>query len=127
MDAAVKLPGAGGANADFALITLRVSAVSVFMLTLLPSWNEGREVLKVKRNAVIALCVGGLVANGLGWYLMNFSFTSILESQAVPISSTTPLFSAVAGFALFHEKLNAKSVLGAIVIVFGIFLIFLFK
>ena len=56
---------------------------------------------------------------------MNYSFISIVESQAVPISSTTPLFSAFAGFALFKEKMTANNVLGAAIIVGGIILIFL--
>ncbi len=64
------------------------------------------------------------MANGLGWLLMSYSFLNIVEAQAVPISSTTPLFTAVAGFLLFHEKVTAKTVLGAVVIVFGVFLIF---
>ena len=125
MDVAVTLPGVNGSDADFALITLRVSAIAVLMLALLPVLNKDRSLLKVSRNSVIALCVGGLVANGLGWFLMNISFVNIFESQAVPISSTTPLFSAMAGFAIFHEKLTSHSVLGAAAIVLGIFLIFI--
>jgi DME family drug/metabolite transporter len=125
MDVAVKLPGVNGSGADFALITLRVSAIAVLMLALLPVLNKDRSLLKVSRNSVIALCVGGLVANGIGWFLMNISFVNIFESQAVPISSTTPLFSAMAGFVIFHEKFTVNSVLGAAAIVLGIFLIFL--
>ena len=126
MDVAVRLPGATGADANFALITLRVAAISVLMLALVPVLkNRDRDFLRVNRNSLIALCLGGLVANGLGWFLMNISFQNILEAQAVPISSTTPLFSALAGFALFHERLTSKSVAGAIAIVFGVFLIFM--
>jgi drug/metabolite transporter (DMT)-like permease len=69
--------------------------------------------------------VGGLVANAVGWLLMNYSFLSIPESQAVPISSTTPLFSAFAGFVLFHEKATVERVLGAVVVVVGVALIFI--
>jgi len=35
------------------------------------------------------------------------------------------LFSTIAGFALFHEKMTANNTIGAIVIVAGIFLIFM--
>ncbi|MBT0160356.1 EamA family transporter [Candidatus Bathyarchaeota archaeon A05DMB-2] len=45
---------------------------------------------------------------------------------AVPISSTTPLFTEVVGFLFSHKKVTAETVLGAVVIVFGVFLIFLF-
>jgi drug/metabolite transporter (DMT)-like permease len=125
MDVAVKMPGANTADANFALITLRVAAISVLLLTLLPAISRGKAFPQIKRNAVIELCVGGLIANGIGWYLMNTSFLNIAEAQAVPISSTTPLFSAIAGFVLFHERFTYRSITGAIVIVLGVFLIFL--
>ena len=125
MDVAVTFPGVNGIDANFAIVTMRIAAMSVFMLALSPILDRDRGFLKIKRSTLIELCVGGLVANGIGWLLMSYSFLNILESQAVPISSATPLFSAVAGFALFHEKVTAKNALGAVVIVFGIFLIFL--
>jgi DME family drug/metabolite transporter len=125
MDVAVTFPGVNGIDANFAIVTMRIAVMSVFMLALSPILDRDRGFLKIKRSTLIELCVGGLVANGVGWLLMSYSFLNILESQAVPISSATPLFSAVAGFALFHEKVTAKTALGAIVIVFGIFLIFL--
>ena len=56
---------------------------------------------------------------------MNFSFMNIVESQAMPISSTTPLFSALAGFMLFKERLTPNSVIGAAIIVVGVVLILL--
>ena len=71
------------------------------------------------------LCIGGLVANGLGWLLMNYSFLNIAESQAVPISSTTPLFSAIAGFAFFREKMTRNNIMGAVLVVVGTVLIFI--
>ena len=66
-----------------------------------------------------------MVANALGWVLMNYSLLNVVASQAVPISSTTPLFAALAGFMLFHEKLTKNNTLGAVLIVAGIALIFI--
>jgi drug/metabolite transporter (DMT)-like permease len=125
MDVAVTVPSVNSIDANYAIITTRIAAMAVFMLALAPVLDRDRGFLKMKRSTLIELCVGGLVANGVGWLLMNYSFLNILEAQAVPISSTTPLFSAVAGFALFHEKVTANNTLGAIVIVAGIFLIFM--
>jgi drug/metabolite transporter (DMT)-like permease len=56
---------------------------------------------------------------------MNFSFMNIVESQAVPISSKTPLFSALAGFMIFKERLTLNRAIGASIIVVGVVLIFL--
>ncbi|HEX9261734.1 MAG TPA: EamA family transporter [Candidatus Bathyarchaeia archaeon] len=48
---------------------------------------------------------------------MNYSFLNMAETQAVPISSTTPLFSAFAGFAFFREKITRNNMLGAFLVV----------
>jgi DME family drug/metabolite transporter len=124
MDVAVTMPGVNGIDANYAVVTTRIAAMAVFMLALSPVLDRDHGFLKMKRSTLIELCVGGLVANGVGWLLMNYSFLNVLEAQAVPISSTTPLFSTIAGFALFQEKMTANNTLGAIVIVAGIFLIF---
>jgi transporter family protein len=71
------------------------------------------------------LLVGGIIAVGLGWFLLTLSFSYIPESQAVPISSTTPLFSTLSGIVFLREKVTAKVAIGSIIIVFGTFLIFL--
>jgi DME family drug/metabolite transporter len=125
MNVAVTVTSMNSLDVNYAVVTTRIAVIAVFMLALSPVLDRSRGFLKVKRSTLIELCVGGLVANGVGWLLMNYSFLNILEAQAVPISSTTPLFSAIAGFALFHEKMAVSNTLGAIVIVAGIFLIFI--
>jgi drug/metabolite transporter (DMT)-like permease len=124
MNVAVTVTNVSSIDANYAVVTTRIAAIAVFMLALSPVLDRERAFLKAKRSTLIELCVGGLVANAVGWLLMNYSFLNILEAQAVPISSTTPLFSAIAGFALFHEKMTVSNTLGAIVVVAGIFLIF---
>jgi len=76
------------------------------------------------RNAALLLG-GGTIAIGVGWFFLTFSFLLIPESQAVPISSTTPLFSTLAGVAFLHEKATAKIVLGSVLVVAGIFMVFM--
>ncbi len=125
MDVAVTMPGVDGLAANYAVLTTRIGAIAVFLLMLAPLLDRKRAFLKMKRKTVIQLCIGGLVANAVGWLLMNYSFLNILEAQAVPISSTTPLFSAFAGFALFKEKFSLNHLLGAVVIVVGVVLIFI--
>lgn len=125
MDVAVSMPGVNSLDANYAMITTRIASMALFLLLLAPVLDKGRGFLKMKRSTVIELCVGGLVANGIGWLLMNYSFLNLAEAQAVPISSTTPLFSAIAGFALFHEKITRNNTTGAVLIVAGIFLLFI--
>jgi drug/metabolite transporter (DMT)-like permease len=123
MDVAVSSVTSFAAN--YAIVTLRIASVALFFVLLAPFLDRSHGFLKMKRSTVIGLCVGGLVANGVGWLLMNYSFLNIPLTQATPISSTSPLFAAVAGFMLFHEKMTTKTVLGAIAIVAGIALIFI--
>jgi len=124
MDVAVSMPGVSSLDANYAIITARIASMALFLLLLAPVLDKTHGFLKVKRSTLIELCVGGLVANGVGWLLMNYSFLNLAEAQAVPISSTTPLFSAIAGFALLHEKITRNNTIGAVLIVAGIFLLF---
>lgn len=112
---------------DHALVvnTLRAATIGVLLLVLSPAIDKEGAFLKVNKKTVVTLIVGGIVALGVGWFLLTYSFTMTLESRAVPISSTTPLFSTLTGVALLHEKATLRSVLGSVAIVVGIFLIFL--
>jgi DME family drug/metabolite transporter len=109
----------------FAINTIRVLTVAVFFAVSAPIVDRGLGFLKMRRRTVVTLIAGGIVALGLGWFLLSYSFIDTLQSRAVPISSATPLFSTLAGILLLHEKVNAKNVMGSIMIVAGIFIIFL--
>ncbi len=126
MDFAVTMPGiAIGLSMNYAIVTVRITGMALFLLATAPLLDRERGFLKLGGKAIVLLCAGGLVANGLGWVLMNYSLLNIVEAQAVPISSTTPLFSALAGFAFFHEKMTLDNILGAVLIVAGVVLIFI--
>jgi DME family drug/metabolite transporter len=112
---------------DQALVvnTIRVAAIAVFLLVSTIVVRRDLGFLKVPRKTLVELVAGGIVALGLGWFFLTYSFVEILESRAVPISSTTPLFSTFAGIALLREKVTMKTAVGSMIIVTGIFLIFL--
>jgi DME family drug/metabolite transporter len=109
----------------YTLNILRVIAAAALMTAASPIIDRTPGFTRIGKKNVIAIIIGGIVALGFGWFLLTYSFIHTLEAQAVPISSTTPLFSTFLGAALLHEKLTAKGALGAIIIVFGVFLIFL--
>jgi DME family drug/metabolite transporter len=126
MDFAVTMPGVvSGLAANYAIVTIRITGMSLVLLALAPLLDRGHGFLKLGWKAIVLLCVGGLIANGLGWLFMNFSLLNLPATQAVPISSTTPLFSALAGFAFFREKITRDNTLGAALVVAGVVLIFL--
>lgn len=116
-------------TADFdhalAVNIIRVTIVAVFLLASAPITDKGLSFLKIRKTTLYALSFGGVVALGLGWFFLTYSFAvNTPESRAVPISSTTPLFSTLSGILFLHEKATKQNILGSILIVAGIFLVF---
>ena len=123
MDVAVK----ESPDIDHALIinTIRVITVAAVLLASSPIIDKKLGFLKVRKRTVAALIAGGIAALGVGWFFLSYSFTVTSQARAVPISSTTPLFSTLAGILLLREKVTAHNVFGSIMVVVGIFLLFL--
>jgi drug/metabolite transporter (DMT)-like permease len=116
-------------NADslekvYAVNMLRLVAVAVLLTVYSLASGKGLGSFNVGWKNVMLLLSGGVIAIGLGWLLLTFSFLYTPESQAVPISSTTPLFSTLAGVAFLRERVTAKIGLGSLMVVAGIFIIF---
>ena len=114
-----------GLGANYAVVTVRIAAMALLLIAISPLIDRDRSFLKMNRRTVALLCIGGLVANGLGWFLMNYSFLQIDPARAIPISSTSPLFAAIAGFLFLREKASLKTITGAVAVVAGIALIFI--
>jgi len=95
-----------------AINTMRVIAIAAVMFMASPLIDRKLGFLKVPKKNVMTLVVGGIVALGLGWFLLAYSFAMISQSRAVPISSTTPLFSTLAGIFLLREKSLGELLLG---------------
>ncbi|RJS80418.1 DMT family transporter [Candidatus Bathyarchaeota archaeon] len=125
IDIAVTVPENAGFDVAFAVNTLRVSAATIILLISIPITDRKMDFLRMKRKSLSSIVFGGFIAITLGWFLLTFSFSSIPQSRAVPISSASPLFSTLAGIFVLHEKVTFKVFLGSVVIMFGIFLVFM--
>jgi len=121
---AVTLPETTSLDHALAVNTFRILATTVFLLGSAPVTDKRFEFLKMKKGTLLAVVSGGLVALAVGWFLLAMSFLYIPESQAVPISSTSPLFAVIAGIIFLHEPVTAKIVAGSLIVIVGIFLIF---
>jgi len=124
IDVSVTLPETGTQDSAFAINTIRVTAIAICLLASAPLVDRSHGILKMNRNTLIALVAGGIVALGIGWFLLAFSFLQTSAAIAIPVSSTTPLFSTLSGVLLMHERVTARNALGSIVIVAGVFLLF---
>jgi len=125
INTAVTLLGTRSLDHALAVNTIRVLATAIFLLASAPITDRKFNFLKIQRKTLYALVSGGIIALALGWFLLAMSFLYIPESKAVPISSTSPLFAAIAAMTLLREPVTAKIVAGSVIIVVGIFLIFM--
>jgi len=112
-------------DSALAINTIRVTVIGATFAAFTPLLYRSHRLTKMSRKAVLFLTSGGLVALGLGWFFLSYSLTLTEEFRAVPISSVTPLFSTLTAVLLFHEKISLKNALGSVMIVIGIFIIFL--
>jgi DME family drug/metabolite transporter len=125
IDMAVTLPETGTLDNALAINTLRTTATAVSLLALSPIVDRNHGFLKMQRKTCATMILGGIVALGLGWFLLAFSFINTSDVRAIPISSTTPLFSTLSAIAFLREQVTLRSAIGSVVVVVGIFLIFL--
>jgi drug/metabolite transporter, DME family len=109
----------------FIISVVRVATIGGLMLAVSPIVDRKMGFLRVGRKTAAAAIMGGVSALGLGWFLLAYSFTLTSQAISVPISSTTPLFSTLAAVFLLREKATIRNALGSIMIVLGIFLLFL--
>lgn len=112
-----------GFEQALAINTIRIAVLMIFLLIAAPlaDWK-----FNFTWDNIVRLFTGGVIALGIGWFLLALSFMYIPEAQAVPLSSTTPLFSTLSGAILLHEKVTFRVAAGSAMIVLGTFLIFIF-
>jgi DME family drug/metabolite transporter len=122
---AVTSPGIIGLNVVLAVMSLRVLAAWIVLLALAPFLDRGFGFLKMSWRTWLLMVLGGLIGLGVGNFLLSYSFLYTQEARAVPISSTTPFFSVIAGIVLLHEPVTPWIVLGSLTIVLGTFLLFI--
>lgn len=109
----------------FAINSIRVAVLMGFLIIIAVLTGKKISFIKMGWKNIIRLSAGGIIALGLGWFLLALSFIHIPETHAVPISSTTPLFSAIAGASLLHEKVTLNVIIGSASIVLGVAIIFM--
>jgi DME family drug/metabolite transporter len=127
INVAVTLPETGSMDSALAINAIRILSIAFFLLASAPVTDRGLGFLRMQRKNLAAFVVGGIIALALGWFLLTFSFLRTPQSIAVPISSTTPLFATISGILLLHERVTVRAFLGSVVIVAGIFLLFLVR
>lgn len=119
MDNAQKLSELPVADAALVVNAVRMFATTSLFLALSPLIDRKFLFAKLKRGTWIILALGGIVALGLGWFLLTVSLSYIQPSRAVPISSISPLFATFFGALLLKEKVSLKIFAGSVMVVLG--------
>ncbi|MEM0489148.1 MAG: DMT family transporter, partial [Candidatus Bathyarchaeia archaeon] len=109
----------------FAINSVRVVFLMSLLIIITVLTGKKINFINMDWKNIARLSAGGIIALGLGWFLLALSLIYIPETRAVPISSTTPLFSAIAGALFLHEKVTFNVIVGSAVIVLGVALIFM--
>ncbi|MCL7398625.1 MAG: DMT family transporter [Thaumarchaeota archaeon] len=85
--------------------------------------RDSSPVVPQKRSEVIAAMLGGIISVGLGdmIYLVGLSLTQ--ANTAVPLGSSTPIFSAILAAIFLKERLTSRSAISSVLVVLGAILL----
>lgn len=73
-----------GLDYAFAINTLRIAALAAFLLVFTPTVQRSLKIFKIKGKTLAMLLVGGIIAVGLGWFLLTLSFAYIPNHRRFP-------------------------------------------
>ncbi len=102
---------------------VRCTSSSIALIVALVAIGKVGTLTDVSLYAVVLTSVSGIVGLGLGDTLYMTSLKVIGVARAVPITCTYPLFSILLAIFLQREVVTLHIVLGAVVIVLGIWLL----
>jgi len=102
---------------------IRVAAATVGSLLLVFFTGEVNGLLTPNLGAFIAAFTAGLLGIVLGDTLYIYSLKMVGVARAMPVANTYPLFSTLGAFLFLGEKITLSVIIGALVIIFGLWLI----
>jgi len=101
-----------------ALNAVRLPFVALMLMGF--AYFRGHNLSKLNKHTVAVLASAGILGLTIGNVLLLVGIDSIGVARAVPLSSTSPLFSTIVGRIFLHEKVGLKIYLSASLIVLGI-------
>lgn len=126
MNQALEFSQMAASDSAFVVNTARMAASTLLFLALSPFIDRRFRFMKLKRKTWIILALGGIVGLVFGWVLLAISLSYTEASRAVPISSVSPLFATLIGALFLKEKATVRIFAGAVLIVLGISVMFIF-
>ena len=102
---------------------IRVAAATLGSLLLVFFTGEVNGLLTPNLGAFIAAFTAGLLGIVLGDTLYIYSLKMVGVARAMPVANTYPFFSTLGAFLFLGEKITLSVIIGALVIVFGLWFI----
>jgi drug/metabolite transporter (DMT)-like permease len=82
--------------------------------------SRGYNPIKLDRRSILVLSLAGVLGLSIGSALFLVGIESIGVARAVPLSSTSPIFSTIVGSVFLRERVTLKVYLSALLVVLGI-------
>jgi len=101
-----------------ALNAIRLPFLSLILILF--AYSRGYNPIKLDKRTAAVLASAGILGLTIGNILLLVGMDSIGVARAVPLSSTSPLFSTIVGRIFLHEKVGLRVYLSAALIVLGI-------
>ncbi len=111
------------------LTFLMYASVSLWLAIINLAWNRKKQSETIRflldnRKSLLLSLASSLIAT-IGYLGVFFALSMGNASEVLPLSRTLPLFVALFGWLLLKERHGAQRVLGALIMVAGMYLVYL--
>ena len=93
------------------------------ILSLIPYGNKSPE--KIKKIQLITVLLSGLISLGIGDTLLYLALDSTNTNIVAPLTSLTPIFSAIIAILFLGEKVSKKTIIATVLVTAGTMLLFM--
>jgi len=100
--------------------TVRMIILTIVLLLVVTPLKWDQLSRKITLKEFIILSIAGIIALGVGSFLLFLSLSVADASRVTPLSSISPLFSTIFAFLLLREKVTVRLLLGILLIIIGV-------
>lgn len=115
--------GVEGVNSNLAT-AIRTTVVLVMAWGMVLLTGKTGQIAQISSRSWLFLTLSG-IATGLSWLCYYYALQQGLASKVVPIDKFSVVITVVLAFLLLHEKADAKTVMGCVLITAGTFVMIL--
>ncbi len=111
--------------------SLGIASLVIFIITIFISYFSGNlkpDILSIASSKqLLYYVIGGIIVLLIAELFIGFSITSKNATLAGLIEISYPIFIALFSYLLFKDKITIPTVVGGMIVFFGIFIIYYFN